>query len=82
MNLELNNKIIDVQEMLMRQMKRLDNNDLMKESGENEIARSNALTNSATTYLKTINTSLRIIETSIKNEKTTSFIVKKIGMEK
>lgn len=82
MNLELNNKIIDVQEMLMRQMKRLDNNDLMKESGENEIARSNALTNSATTYLKTINTSLRIIETSIKNEKTTSYIVKKIGMEK
>lgn len=82
MNLELNNKIIDVQEMLMRQMKRLDDNDLMKESGENEIARSNALTNSATTYLKTINTSLRIIETSIKNEKTTSYIVKKIGMEK
>lgn len=82
MNLELNNKIIDVQEMLMRQMKRLDNNDIMKESGENEIARSNALTNSATTYLKTINTSLRIIETSIKNEKTTSYIVKKIGMEK
>ena len=82
MNLELNNKIIDVQEMLMRQMKRLDDNDLMKEFGENEIARSNALTNSATTYLKTINTSLRIIETSIKNEKTTSYIVKKIGMEK
>lgn len=82
MNLELNNKIIDVQEMLMKQMKRLDNNDLMKEFGENEIARSNALTNSATTYLKTINTSLRIIETSIKNEKTTSYIVKKIGMEK
>ena len=82
MNLELNNKIIDVQEMLMRQMKRLDANDLMKEFGENEIARSNALTNSATTYLKTINTSLRIIETSIKNEKTTSYIVKKIGMEK
>ena len=75
-----NNKIISVQEMLMRQMERLDNNELMFNENNNEIARSNALTNSATAYIKAVNTTLRIIETANKNEITSKALIKTIGI--
>lgn len=78
--MEYNNKIITVQEMLMRQMERLDDNQLMFNESNNEIARSNALTNSATAYLKAVNTTLRIIETANKNEVTTNALMKTIGI--
>lgn len=76
----MNNKIIEIQEMLMREMKRLDCDDLMKENGNNEIARSNALSNSATTYIKAINTSLRIIDTAEKNNQTQESLTKELGL--
>ena len=78
--MEYNNKIITVQEMLMRQMERLDNNELMFNENNNEIARSNALTNNATEYLKAVNTTLRIIETAKRNEITTNALMKTIGI--
>lgn len=78
--METNNQIINVQEMLMRQMQRLDNDETMKNNATQEIARSNALTNNATAYLKAINVSLRIIETANKNEQTSSSLMKTLGI--
>lgn len=77
---ETNNKIIAVQEMLMRQMERLDDNELMKKSGIEEIARSNAMSNNATTYIKAINTTLRVMETANKNEQTANSLMKSLGI--
>lgn len=76
-----NNQIINVQEMLMRQMKRLDDNNIMKKDGDSEIKRSNALTNNATTYIKAINTSLRIIESANKNQQTTNSLMETLGID-
>ena len=75
-----NNKLIDIQEILMRQMKRLDDDKVMEESGTTEIARSNALSNQATTYLKSLNTQLRILETAKTNEQTAEALKKQIGL--
>lgn len=56
-----NEKLNKIQEMLMREMERLDNDEIMKDNTI-EIARGNALSQNAVTYIKTINAGLRIIE--------------------
>jgi len=59
----MNNNLIKMQEMLMRQMERLDNMDqqIGVDKAE-EISRANALSSSAVTFLKSVNVGLRIIE--------------------
>ncbi len=57
----MNNELKKIQKMLMNQMERLDNNETMKDNTI-EIARGNALSQNAITYIKTINVGLRIIE--------------------
>lgn len=61
-----NETITEIQEMLLRELKRLDNDNYMAEKGSQEVARSNALTNSAMTYIKSVNLELRIFETKDK----------------
>ena len=75
-----NNSILTIQEMLMREMKRLDDNELMKKDGANEIARSNALSHQATTYLKSVNLSIRIMEVADKNQQTRETVQKELGL--
>lgn len=58
----MNNKILVIQEMLMRQMKRLDDDKEMATNGKEEVARSNALSQDAMTFIKTVNLGLRIKE--------------------
>ena len=60
----MTNNLIKIQEMLMRQMERLDDNNLMDEKGKDEVARGNALSQSAVTFLKSINVGIRVIEMS------------------
>jgi len=76
-----NSKIISIQEMLMREMERLDDNEYMKNAGKEEVLRSNALTNNATAYIKSVNLSLRIMEVAEKNEEQISALSKKLGIE-
>lgn len=57
----MNNELKKIQKMLMNQMERLDNNETMKDNTI-EIARGNALSQNAVTYIKTVNVGLRIIE--------------------
>lgn len=75
----MNNDLITMQEMLMRSMKRLDEENV---DISNEIARSNALSNSATTFIKSINANLRIKEIAEKNGQTISSLRQELGIEK
>lgn len=73
----MNNKLLIIQEMLMNEMERLSE----KEVDSNEISRSNALTNNALTFIKSINLGLRIKETAEKYNITTTILKKEIGLD-
>ena len=67
--MKTNNNLIKMQEMLMRQMERLDGLDNSNaENKAEEISRANALSQSAVTFLKSVNVGLRIIEVAKKYE--------------
>lgn len=67
--MKTNNNLIKMQEMLMRQMERLDDLDQTIGVDRNEeISRANALSTSAVTFLKSVNVGLRIIEVAKKYE--------------
>lgn len=67
--MKTNNNLIKMQEMLMRQMERLDGLDNSNaENKTEEISRANALSQSAVTFLKSVNVGLRIIEVAKKYE--------------
>lgn len=73
----MNNKIIELQEILFRNINRLD-----KETSDvkTEIARNNTLANSVTTYIKAVNLSLRIKEVANKQQKTTKNLRNELGL--
>lgn len=73
----MNNKLLIIQEMLMEEMKRLSEKDVDKE----EISRSNALSNTAITYIKSINLGLRIKETAQRNQITTKSLKEELGLD-
>ena len=76
------NKIIDVQEMLFRQMKRLDDDTkMLGENSRKEIARSTALYNQATGFIKAVNTNLKIMELAKKDQNRIKDITKYLGLE-
>jgi len=78
----MNNNLIKIQEMLMREMIRLDEVD--EHTGTNvqeEISRANALSQNAMTFIKTINIGLRIIEVSSKFELSKDKLTLDLGVE-
>lgn len=76
----MNNNLIKMQSMLMRQMERLDDNNQMKNNGRDEIARANALSQNATTFIKTINVGLRITEMQLAYKINEEKLKEKIGI--
>ena len=56
----MKDNILIIQETLMRQINRLDDDKEMGANARDEIARANAISNSALTYLKSINVKLAI----------------------
>lgn len=72
--------ILTIQEMLMKEMKRLDDDKLIEKNAKNEIARSNALSQSAMTFIKTINVKLRVMEVADKNKIVKSSLNKELGV--
>ena len=76
----MNNRLLDMQEMIFKQMKRLDNDKLSLEELTNEVSRSNALSNNALTIIKAINVNIRITELSEKYQKTKGTISKELGL--
>ena len=80
--MEKSNKIIAIQELLMREMARLDDNVYMLNNGKEEVLRSNALTNNATAFLKALNIQLRIKEVAEKTHITQHSLNKELGIDK
>lgn len=76
----MNNNLIKIQEMLMRQMERLDNNNLMSTSNKEEVARGNALSQSAVTFLKSVNVGIRVIEMAEKTSTHQKDLTKALGI--
>ena len=74
----MNNNLIKMQEMLMRQMGRLD--DAVSNEISIEVKRSGALSQNAQAYLKSINTSLRVKEMVKKNPLAEKTILEEIGV--
>ena len=59
-----NSELKRIQKILLNQMERLDDNDIMKESGKREIMRSGALSQSASTFVKSVQTQMKVLELS------------------
>lgn len=76
--MKTNNNLIKMQEMLMRQMERLDN--AISSEISIEVARSGALSQNAQAYLKSINTSLRVKDMVKKNPLGEKTVLEEIGV--
>ena len=63
---ENNTELKRVQKVLLNQMSRLDDEDIMKERGKREIQRSGALSQSAVAYIKSVALQTKILELSNK----------------
>lgn len=63
---ENQNDLKKYQKILLNQAERLDDNELMNERGKREIARSGALSQNAVSFIKSIQTQLKIVEASNK----------------
>lgn len=77
----MNNNLIKIQEMLMRQMERLDDDTLMQKHNKEEVSRGNTLCQSAVTFLKSINIGLRVIEISDKININKKELTNQLGIE-
>ena len=75
----MNNNLLKIQETLMKEIERLDN--VSVEECSNEVARSNAITNSSLTFIKSINLQLRVKEVADKIGVNTKSINKELGVE-
>lgn len=73
-----NNEIIEIQKLLRKQMKRLD--EAVAKEVRVEIARSGALSQNAQAYLKAVSTSLRVKEMTKNNPSAETTILKEIGV--
>lgn len=59
-----NNELKKIQKILLNQMSRLDDEEIMKERGKREIMRSGAISQSSISFIKSIQTQLKILEMS------------------
>ena len=78
----MDNKLIEIQEIVYNQLKRLDDNDTMRVIGAEEIARSNVISNNAQTFIKSVNMQLKIMEYADRNKKQVKAITKDLGLLK
>jgi hypothetical protein len=79
----MNNKIIDVQEMLFKEMKRIDSDSFEannKAQKQEEFQRATALYNMSTGFIKTLNANLNIMNLAKKNEGKYEDLMSKLGM--
>lgn len=72
------NNIIEIQDLLMKQMKRLD--EAVAKEVATEIGRSGALSQNAQAYLKAVNTTLKVKEMSRRNPATELELLKETGI--
>ena len=76
------NKLQEIQGYLLNQMKRLDDNSLMKKEGSKEIQRSGALSQSACSFVKSVQTQMKVLDLSGKYNAEISDMNKFLGIDK
>ena len=77
----MNSKIIETQELLFKEMKRIDNTDgLDSKEAELEFNRATALYNMSTNFIKAINTNITIMSLSKRTETKYDELMKKLGL--
>lgn len=75
------NRLLKIQDMLFNQMKRLDDNELMNKGlGKREIQRSGAITQSASTFIKSVQTQMKIMEFAEKTKTKETNLLKDFGV--
>lgn len=77
---KVSNKIIEVQEIVFNQLKRLDNNEEMEIKSKEEIERANVISNNAQTFIKALNMQLSIMQYADKTENKVSYMYNKLGL--
>ena len=81
----MNNKIIDVQEMLFKEMKRLDDDKMIdfvnNKTAQQEFARATALYNMSTGFIKTLNSNLTIMNLAKRNEQKYEDLMQQLGLQ-
>lgn len=80
----MNNKIIEVQEMLFKEMKRLDDNKMVdfanNRAAQHEFTRATALYNMSTGFIKSLNANLTIMQLAKRNEQKYEDLMGKLGL--
>lgn len=80
----MNNKIIDVQDMLFREMKRLDDDIVINFSNNKEsqleFSRATQLYNMSTGFIKSLNANISIINLAKRNEVKYNDLMKDLGL--
>ncbi len=80
----MDNKIIDIQEMLFKEMKRLDNDKMLdftnNKASQQEFARATALYNMSTGFIKSLNANLTIMNLAKRNGDKYEDLMNKLGL--
>lgn len=76
----MNNKLIKIQEMLYDEMQRLSDDEIVKSYAKREVSRSQALTQSAGAFIKSINTQLQIKNMVATNKVKEEDLLKELGV--
>lgn len=74
------NKLIDIQEVVFNQLKRLDDDELMEYKSKEEIERANVISNNAQTYIKAVNIDLKIMEYANKTDLKVKYLYNELGL--
>ena len=77
----VNNKLVDIQKIIFKQIERIDNDNIIEEKGQDEFARAKALATATKSYLDVVNTQLAIMNTSAKVEETFDDLVDIMGIK-
>lgn len=75
------NQLKRIQRILLNQIERLDNEEIMKERSKKEIMRSGALSQSSSQYIKSVITQLKVLETSNKYNVEVNKMNKYLGID-
>lgn len=76
----MQNKLIKIQQMLFDEMERLSDNDIMDTYAKREVSRSQALTQSAGAFIKSINTQLQVKNTARTHQIVEDELLKELGV--
>lgn len=74
------NKLLRAQDMLYNEMKRLDDEQYMKENGKREIMRSGALSQSVSAYIKAVSIQIRVKEMCRTNPQGQETLLEELGV--